>query len=716
MTDKTLWADTETFSECDLRKAGAHRYAEDATTEVMLFPYAMNEDEVHLWDATGGLDLPEVRQVLKQHGIEAHRLHAGPMPDALDAALHDESVQLRFHNAAFDMQLVNTTLGYGLPEARYYCVMAQALTLGLPASLEKLGEVVGLGDDQAKLKDGKRLIRRFCLPQPKNHKVRRWTPDADPENWAKFCLYAIQDVEAMREIHRRIPNVNYKGRELALWHLDQKINNVGLPIDTALVDAAMRLIDHAVLELNQRTQEVTNFALNNTKSRAKVLAWLQSRGVEMPGYTKVDVENALQRDDLPDDAREVLRIRQQEGRAATAKYQAILDTMTEDRRVKGTLQYYGAQRTGRWAGRKLQLQNLFKSEFSDFETLCAVAKEGPELTDMLYGDLMAVAASAIRGTVAAPEGYRIAASDFSAVEGRGLACLAGETWKIEAFRASDAGQGAGIYEVTAGSIYAVDPLSIGKKDPRRQVGKTAELACGYQGGIGAFVTFAVSMGVDLKPALPVLLKSSTQEEIEKAESEVEWYAGKAKEAYAQVGHEACLAAALTKNKWRAQHKATVKFWYDCEAAAIAAVQAPGSAHKVGPVAYAVRQNILLARLPSGRFLCYPAPRIEADGQRRKLTFMGVDQYTRKWCRQKTYGGKLVENLTQAVCRDLMAEALFTLDDAGFEIIGSVHDEALLVVPEGTDPDRITACMEAMPEWATDWPITAETDIHFRYQK
>lgn len=716
MSSNTLWADTETFSECDLRKAGAHRYAEDDTTEVMLFPFALGDGEVHLWDRTGGVDRPEVRAELKKLAVDASRLHTGPAPADLQAALDDGECRTVWHNAAFDMQLVNTTMGLGLPVERFYCLMAHALSMGLPGSLEKLGEVVGLADDEAKLREGKKLIRRFCMPQPKNHKVRRWTAENDPEGWAKFCLYAIQDVAAMREIHRRLPNPNYRGRELALWHLDQKINNAGLPIDTELVDAAFVVIDCALESLNERTRELTDGALANTKSRAKVLAWLEERGVDMPGYTKVDVAAALEREDLPADAREVLEIRQQEGRAATAKYQAILNTMCRDKRVRGTLQYYGAQRTGRWAGRHLQLQNMYKSQFKDFEAMISAMKESAALVDMLYGDLMAVAGSAVRGAIAAPKGKRIAASDFSAVEGRGLACLAGETWKIEAFRAYDRGEGAGIYEVTAGGIYAVDPMTIGDKDPRRQVGKTGELACGYMGGIGAFGTFAVSMGVDLEPALPALLANSSPEEIEQAEGEVEWFAGKSPESYAQLGHRACMAAALTKNKWRAQHKATVKFWYDCEDAAKKAIRDPGSVHRAGTVAYSVRQNILLARLPSGRFLCYPSPKLEQDGRKEKITFMGVDQYTRKWCRQTTYAGKLVENITQAVCRDLMAEALFNLDAAGFEVIGSVHDEALVLIDEDTDPAAITACMEKMPEWAKDWPITAGTDVHLRYQK
>lgn len=686
-----LWFDLETYSECDLKKAGAHRYAEDPTTEVLLFGYALDDEPADVWDAT-----------------------QGPMPSRLDAILRDPDVQLRAHNCAFDSQLINVTLGYNLPVTRYFCTMAMAMTLGLPASLAELGTVVGLSEKDAKLKEGKRLVRRFCLPQPKNHKVKRWTRETDPENWRKFIDYARQDVAAMRQIVSRLPNYNYKDGELALWHLDQKINNTGLPIDLPLVDACLELIDYEIDNLQAQTLALTNGMVENTKSRAKALAWISQQGVNMPGYTKKDVEDALQQD-LPDNVRKFLEIRQQEGRAATAKFTSITNSVCADGTVKGTLQYYGASRTGRWAGRRLQIQNLYKSPYP-VETLCRAIKEGPGVVHLLYDDGMSVAAGAVRPAIAAPPGYDLLVSDFAGIEARITAAVACEGEALTAFCQQDNKTGPGIYELEAGRIYNVRPSEIKKGDKRRDVGKAATLALGFGGGAGAFGSMALNFGLDLAPTLPALLSASSDYDKERALFGVDWLRDKQPDKFKELGYDATYAASLIKNKWRDSNPNIVQFWYDIENAARSAIAETNRMFWVNSIGVGCDGKFLRIKLPSGRFLCYPAPRISSEGD---LMFSGVDQYTRKWTRIKTYGGKLTENLVQGIARDLMANALFNLDNSGFTIIGSVHDEAICLAPEGHPAltgEAMTARMESTPAWARTWPIVAETDVWKRYQK
>lgn len=670
----TLYLDLETYSEADLSSCGAYVYARHPSTEVLLFAYALDNAPVRLWDCMADPD----------------------MPDDLARHLADPDVVLVAHNAQFDRWVIEHVLRIRPALTRWRCTMAKAYTVGLPGKLEQLGAALGLADDLQKLREGARLIRLFSVPQRPRIRRRqdetqeefearyaeqttRATAETHPEDWERFREYAIRDVESLREIDRRLPGWNYQGEELALWHLDQKINDRGLPVDLKLARLAAKLCDAEQDRLNAELSEITDGAVMSHSRRDAVMAWIRSRGVDITGYTKADVSGLLERPDLPADVRRVLEIRQEAGRTSTAKYVAFARvTDPEDRRIRGAFQYAGASRTMRWAGRMVQPQNFPRPTIDDTDTAAEAVLNGT--AELLYDNLMEVGASVVRSVIAAPKGRTLVAGDYSNIEGRVLAWLAGEEWKLQAFRDFDAGIGHDIYKQAYSRTFGVPVESV--TADQRQVGKVEELAFGYQGSVGAFRQFGDAFGVG---------KDMTDEEI-----------------------------LVFVRGWRQGHPATVSWWYELEEAAVRAVRNPGKAFRARKVVYKVQRygkNVwLLCRLPSGRFLTYYAPRLTHDGC---LQYEGLDQKTRRWVVEDSYGGKLAENCTQAVARDLMAANMPHVERAGFEIIGTVHDEIITEVPEGSPTHGAADLERAMtfiPPWAEGMPLVAGAYTSRRYRK
>jgi DNA polymerase len=689
----TLFADTETYSETPIT-AGTFRYAADA--EVMLFPYAIDDGPVRVWDRTEHPDCPL---------------------DLAIALLEDADDEVVFHNAMFDRAVLRFDLPALCPPLpRWRCSMVRAMAHGLPGSLEKLGELFGLSEDQAKLKDGRELIHLFCKPRPKTSKLRRATRLTHPQEWARFKQYAANDITAMREIWHKLPSWNYRGEELALWHLDQRINDRGVQMDVDLARAAIEATEREKQRLADRTFDLTEGRVGKATQRDALLAYiLAAHDIELPDLQTSTIEKLLDKDpDLPAPVRELLAVRVAATKASTSKYKRVAQGVNVDGRLRGLLQFAGAMRTARWAGRLFQPQNLPRPtmEQPEIETAIDAIKCG--LGDLLLADdLMQAASNALRGLIVAPKGRKLVVADLSNIEGRDQAWLAGEAWKLDAFRAFDAGQGPDLYKLAYSKSFGIKPEEVTK--PQRQIGKVQELALGYEGGVGAFVTMAAGYGMDLEAMarqawdiLPADLKAE-------AVDFHEWQRSKNAPAVRALPFEVFVTCDVFKRGWRRGHAQIASYWKELEAAAIAATANPGETIRARKLAVRRDGAWLRIVLPSGRALCYPRPEILDDG---KLAYRGINQYSRKWCRLRTYGGKLFENVCQAAARDVMAAAMPAIEAAGYRIVLTVHDEVICEapdVPEFNAP-HLAGLLAGGAPWTRGLPLAAAGFECYRYRK
>lgn len=463
MAEINLYCDTETGSECDLKKHGTHRYAEHPSTHIQLFSYAFEDEPVKLWSPRDG----------------------EPMPADLKAAFANPDCIFWFHNAWFDRNVIEHCLGIRLPIQRYRCAMALALSHALPAGLEKLGEVLGLHPDHQKIKDGKRLVQKFCKPKKLKDGTLKWhTPETDPEDWARYKEYCIVDTASMREAIRKIPRWNYTGWELDLWFLDQTVNSRGMHIDLEFVESAVDMITGSQKLLAAKTKELTDNEVQAASQRDAMLQHIfKQYGYDLPDLRKSTVESLLDNDpDLPDVLRELLVIRLSTSTTSTAKYRKILAVTSEDSRVRGTIQYAGASRSLRDGGRMVQPQNFPRPTLENDLILAGIDtlkgnnfEDAKEAFDLVDTDPMELCSSALRYSICAASGNKLVIADLSNIEGRALAYLAKEEWKLKAFREYDAGKGPDLYKAAYAKAFGVSPESVTKD--QRQVGKVLELAC-----------------------------------------------------------------------------------------------------------------------------------------------------------------------------------------------------------------------------------------------
>jgi DNA polymerase len=644
----TLYLDLETFSDVPITH-GTHAYAEKA--QVLLVAVAIDDNPVAVM---------------------------GPELDYLQELI-DEADTVVIHNSAFD----RTVLAHNnvrVPVARVADTMVQALAHGLPGSLGQLCDILGVPTDKAKDKRGKKLIQLFTKPRPKNMKLRRATAETHPEDWAEFVEYARLDVEAMREVYKRLPVWNTTPAERSLWILDQKINDRGVAVDLDLARAALRAAARAGADLADRAKAATGGVVGSLTQRDKLMAYLASEYDYIPeNMTKGTVTAAL-KGDLDPAVRELLEIRQQASATSPAKYTVLVNGTSADGRLRGTLQFCGAARTGRWGGRLFQPQNLPRPTLKHDVIEMGIAAMKADCEDLVVGNVMELCASAVRGCLIAPAGRKLVVADLSNIEGRVLAWLAGEDWKTDAFTDFDRGVGHDLYVLAYSRSFSVTPEHVleNKKSGdgmMRQLGKIMELALGYQGGVGAFATMARLYG------------------IEKAEEEV---------------------TSIVK-AWRKAHKAVVSFWYDVEYGVRQVLRDRDETRQVRDLMIDVVDGWLRIRLPSGRYLCYPdACENESD----KITYSGVNQYTRKWETLETYGGKLVENIVQATARDVLAHGMALAEKAGYEVCLHVHDELITETPD--DPaysaEGLSALMAKGPGWSLGLPLAAAGFETQRYRK
>jgi DNA polymerase len=651
----TLYLDLETYSPVPITH-GTHRYAEEA--EILLVALAVDDAPVDVWDCA---QVPfEPRERLQ--------------------SLIDAASTVVIHNSHFDRTVLRHC-GVNIPVEKIRDTMVQALAHSLPGSLGTLCDVLGVPTDKAKDKAGKKLIHLFTKPRPKNMKLRRADSVSHPTEWNEFIEYARLDVDAMRDVYGRLPNWNNSRGERNLWRIDQRVNDRGIAIDLELAHSALRAFRRTSGTLAARAADLTGGHVTKLTQGARFLQYLRDYHNFTPeNLTKSTVAELLRSSSsLTPFVRELLEIRQQAAATSPAKYKVLLDATSSDGRLRGTLQFCGASRTGRDAGRIFQPQNLPRPVMDADEIETGISAMKLDCEDLMFDNVTDLCSSAVRGCLVAPAGRKLVIADLSNIEGRVLAWLAGEDWKVEAFYDFDRGIGHDLYVVAYAKGFNVDPEVVvdNKKNgdgSMRQYGKTMELACGYQGGVGAFRT----MG---GPAVAAM----TDDEIKP------------------------LVTA-----WRTAHGNVVKLWYGVETAAKAAIRKPDDLSHYDMLQFDMKDDWLRIKLPSGRYLSYRNAKIEEG----RITFEGVNQFTKKWERIETYGGKLVENIVQAVARDVFMTGMVGAENHGYEVCIRVHDELITEVPDMPEYNvpQLASIMATNPSWATGLPLAAAGFETHRYKK
>ena len=692
----TLWFDSESYSECDLRVHGTHRYAEHPSTEIMVAQWAIDDGEPHVEDLTGGQRPSAVLLMM----------------------LEDPDVIIVAHNSVFDRTLIRHVWGIDVPVERWRDSMVKAYAHGMPGALEKVGAALGVEEHEAKDRRGKELIQLFCKPRPKGHKLRRATRETHPKEWAEVLEYSRQDIPAMRAVDQRLPAWNYREGhpELALWHLDQRINDRGFAVDLELARAAIDAVGDEQERLREETRQATEGYVSSPSKRDQLISYIVAEyGVTLPDFRADTLRRRIEDPELPEGVRLLLSLRLEATKTSTSKYTALVNATSADGRLRNTLQFAGAQRTARWAGRIFQPQNMPRPtpDFDEEEQDLAIAALKGGYATVVYSDVMQLTSNAVRGCIVAPPGKKLAVADLSNIEGRGLAYLAGEDWKLRAFAAFDRKEGPDLYNVAYGRSFNVDPASITKS--QRQIGKVQELGLGYEGGVAAFITFAAVYHMDLEVMADAVWETASREALSDAADMLAWVK-KQKRSTFGLSDRVYIACELLKASWRAAHPNTKALWDAAGASVRKAIDNPGNTYAIGEHLKARRDGAWLRiRLPSGRYLCYLHPQVDDKGQ---ITYMGVDQYTRRWKRIKTYGGKLIENCTQAFARDVLASSMPAIEAEGYEIVLTVHDEIITEVPddERYSADELGQMMATAPAWAPGIPLAAAGFEATRYRK
>jgi len=640
---KTLSIDIETYSEASLSSTGVYRYAADQSFTILLFAYSVDGEPVQIVDLAQGESLPA----------------------EVEAALSDPSVQKWAFNAQFERVCLSAYLGEKLDPRGWYCSLVWSTYAGIPLNLAGVAQALHL--ETEKMTEGKDLIRKFsqpCKATKSNGGRTRNLPEHAMEDWETFKAYCIRDVEVERAIASRLAPLPMPSFEWENYWRDQRFNDMGVGIDVELASKAVE----ADLEIKEAlyTQMRHWTGVENPQSVTQLLGWLQEHGARLPSLAKADVASALEEAD--GNVADVLAARLEIAKSSVKKYEKMLDCVCPDGRAHGLLQFMGAGRTGRWAGRLVQVQNLPRQTFGDLEEAAALVKSGQaDMLGPLWGSAPNVLSELIRAAFVAAPGSRFLVADFSAIEARVIAWLAGEQWVLDLFKS-----GGDIYCETGTRMFGQE---VKKHSPLRQRAKVAVLACGYQGGVGA-------------------LKAMGGEKLGLTEDEM----------------------ASIVDAWRKANPRIAQMWWDVNRAALEAIK-NGTSQMVGRIKVYQKLGALVIALPSGRELIYPSPRV---GENRfggeSITFMGLG-LNRKWGRIETYGGKLVENIVQATARDVLAHSMATLEAAGYPTVMHVHDEVITEVPYGRGSvDELCSLMSQGPKWSKGLPLAAEGFESTYYKK
>lgn len=640
-TMKKLSCDIETFSDVDLIRCGVYKYADSPNFEMLLFAYAVDDGDVHIIDIAGGEELPE----------------------KIIQAIKSDTVVKTAYNAQFERVCLSRYLK--LPEGEYlnpqswYCTAVQAAELALPLSLADVGSVLGL--ERQKMTEGKELIKYFCVPckpTKSNGNCTRNRPCHDINKWETFKKYCMRDVDVERQIADKLKMYPISDEEHRLYVLDQIINDRGVLVDSELAEQAVKLNSIQTAVAVDQAYMITG--LENPNSVTQLKQWLKEKGVEIESLSKKSVKSLA--DETDGDVSEMLKLRLLMAKTSVKKYEAVIRSVCSDNRVHGMMRFCGANRTGRWSGNILQPQNLPQNHLPDLTLARDIVKDGDfEMLDMMFGNVPNVLSELIRTVLIPKPNHRFIVADFSAIEARVLAWIAGEQWRIDTFK-----NGGDIYCASASKMFKVPVEKHGVNGELRQKGKISELACGYGGSVGALKNMgAVEMGVQ--------------------ENELQGLI----------------------NDWRNANPHIVRFWYEVGNAAMKAIKEKTTV-PLGKLVFAYERGILFIRLPSGRRLSYIKPRIGTNrfgGD--SITYMGINS-AKKWDRLETFGGKLTENIVQGTARDLLANALINAANAGYDTVFHVHDEIICEVPNGYGSvDELCKLMCIKPEWADGLPLNAD---------
>ena len=638
-TKRRLLIDLETYSSADITKTGAFKYAEAPDFEILLLACAWDDGPVQVIDMTDREPVTDERTAAKAAALAS-----------VVAGITDPDTVKVAHNSAFERACLTRYLGRDLPPEEWEDTMILAAMNGLPLSLDAAGAALELRDQ--KIREGTALISYFCKPcKPTiaNGGRTRNRPEHAPDKWERFKAYCKRDVEVEQAIYRRLRSFPVTDFERKVWALDARINERGVLIDTEFVAAAIAQNEAFTTRRMAEMRRLTG--LENPNSVAQLKDWLETAGMSADSLNKAAVQELKDKATDPT-TRRVLELRQQLGKTSVTKYEAMQNAVCADGRVRGLLQYYGAGRTGRWAGRLVQVQNLPQNHLAGLALVRELVRERDlETLELCFDSVPDVLSQLIRTAFVAGEGNIFHVADYSAIEARVIAYLAGEKWRMDVFRS-----GGDIYCSSASAMFRVPVVKHGVNGHLRQKGKIAELACGYGGGVGALRAFgADKMGL-------------TEEEMQDIVTQ-----------------------------WRAASPAIPRFWRDAESAAVRAINNPGRTTTVPcGVKYRRDGDALRCRLPSGRILSYWDAKLDTDGS---ICFMGLNQTTRRWEKTGTWGGKLVENIVQAYARDCLAVAMVRLAEEGWKICFHVHDEVIVEAPIGTSWEQVAEVMGRPIDWA-----------------
>lgn len=693
--DRKLWIDLETYCEVPI-KFGTYVYARAA--EITLISYAIDDAPPECIDLTD----------------PSHWLC-----DELAEAMADPNCEVWAQNSQFDRTVLSHFKGLPqVPIERWRDTMVQAYCHALPGSLDKLCDVLAVPQEVAKLKDGRSLVMLFCKPRPKNTKIRRATRETHPEQWARFIEYAKADITSMRECHKRMPKFNYPtgaSGELHHWHLDQKINDRGFCVDLDLVRGAIEAVADEKEVLKQQAQEITNGEVTNATRRDQVLHHiLEQYGIVLEDLKKGNIERVLDNPDMPRGVKELLAIRLQATTTSTAKYTALLNATNADGRCRGTIQFGGAARTLRASGRVFQPQNLpSRGLLEDYEIDFGIDAVKSGAAHEFFPNVMKLLSSCVRGVLVASPGSKLVVADLSNIEGRLAAWLAGEAWKLDAFRAFDSGTGHDLYNLAYAKAFKIDVTAV--KKPQRAIGKVMELMLGYGGGVGAFVTGALGYGFDIQKLAEDNWGTFPQEQMSES-NKFYAYVMKKKTNTFGLSKEGFMACDILKRLWRESNPMISGMWGVLENAITLAITNPGAVYDVGQHIKVRRDtNWLRVRLPSGRYLCYANPRLDEKGG---ISYMGLNNYTRQWTRLKGYGGLFLENCCQAIARDVLYSSMPKAEAEGYRVVLHVHDELVTEAPDTklfTDV-KLAGILSSEIEWAAGLPLAAAGFESYRYKK
>ncbi|MCW6701274.1 DNA polymerase [Anaerococcus sp. NML200537] len=632
---KRISIDLETYSSVDLGKSGVYKYAESEDFEILLFAYSLNDEKVQVIDLASGEIIP--KEIL--------------------SALSDKSIEKWAFNANFERVCLSRFLGKRLNPKGWYCTMIWSAYLGLPLSLEKVGEVLKL--DKQKMNEGKALIRYFsipCKPTKTNSMRTRNLPHHDLEKWSTFKEYNQRDVETEMAIKKKLSAFPILKSEWENYWVDQNINDRGILIDEVLVDSAIKFDEILRDENMDRAIELTG--LENPNSPLQLREWLNKKGLEIDSLAKKDVESALK--NAEGDIKEVLELRQELSKSSVRKYDAMKNVKGKDNRARGLIQFYGANRTGRYSGRLIQVQNLRRNNLKDLDLARSLVKNRDyETMEILYESPSDILSQLIRTAFIAKEGTRFIISDFSAIEARVLAWLAGEQWVLDAFE-----NGEDIYCRTASRMFGVPVEKHGVNGHLRQKGKIATLACGYQGALGALKAMGgIEMGL-------------SEDELQSI-----------------------------VDSWREANPNIVSLWWDIDSV-VKRVVKTRTKEEYKNLAISYERGILFIELPSKRRLAYPKAKIGTNrfgGE--SIVYEGI-VVGNKWDKIESYGGKFVENIVQAIARDILAEAMMRLEKRGFNIVMHIHDE-VVIESDSSSIEEVNQIMSVVPEWADGLILDAD---------